>query len=122
MPKKARRPCRYRGCANLTDDSSGYCGEHKAVAARHYDKYLRGYDHNKRYGWQWRKLRALFLLANPFCEICKREGRFTDATEVHHIKPLSEGGTNDVENLMPLCKSCHSRITMTTENQNGIGR
>lgn len=122
MPKKAKRPCRYRGCANLTDDSSGYCPEHKAVASRHYDKYLRGYDSHKRYGWQWRKLRAMFLAANPLCEMCKREGRFTDATEVHHIKPLSEGGTHDFENLMALCKSCHSRITMTAENQRGIGR
>ena len=117
MPKKAKRPCRYSGCANLTDDASGYCGEHKAVASRHYDKYLRGYDHNKRYGWQWRKLRALFLSANPFCEMCKQEGRLTDATEVHHIKPLSEDGTNDIENLMALCKPCHSRITMTAENK-----
>lgn len=50
--------------------------------------------------------------------MCKREGHYTDATEVHHIKPLSEGGTNDLNNLMPLCKSCHSRITMKTENQN----
>ena len=121
MPKKTKRPCRYSGCANLTDDSSGYCGEHKAVAARHYDKYLRWYDHNKRYGWQWRKVRALFLTANPFCEMCKQSGKLVDATEVHHIKPISEGGSlTDPNNLMALCKSCHSRITMTAENR--IGR
>ena len=30
--------------------------------------------------------------------------------EVHHILPLSRGGTNNEDNLMSLCKSCHSKI------------
>jgi 5-methylcytosine-specific restriction protein A len=30
---------------------------------------------------------------------------------VHHIIPLSKGGTHDSANLMSLCVSCHSRIT-----------
>ena len=122
MPRKPKRPCRYNGCPNLTDDSSGYCDTHKSKADKTYNCFLRGYKNSERYGYQWRKLRCLFLTNNPLCEMCKREGRYTDATEVHHIKPLSEGGTNDFENLMPLCKSCHSRITLTTENlQRGRG-
>ena len=36
----------------------------------------------------------------------------TAAQEVHHIVPLAEGGTHDEDNLMALCKSCHSRITV----------
>ncbi|HHV04214.1 MAG TPA: HNH endonuclease [Bacteroidales bacterium] len=44
------------------------------------------------------------------CEECKKQGKLTP-TEVHHIKPMSEGGTHDWDNLMSLCKSCHSRIT-----------
>jgi 5-methylcytosine-specific restriction endonuclease McrA len=35
-------------------------------------------------------------------------GRLTPSEEVHHIIPLSEGGTNKQQNLMALCKSCHS--------------
>ena len=27
--------------------------------------------------------------------------------EIHHIKPLQNGGTNDLENLVTLCSSCH---------------
>ena len=42
---------------------------------------------------------------------CRREGRVTAAAEVHHIVPLSAGGTHDESNLMALCKPCHSRIT-----------
>lgn len=33
------------------------------------------------------------------------------AQEVHHIKPLAQGGTHETDNLMALCTSCHSRIT-----------
>lgn len=114
MPKKAKRPCKYNGCPNITDDASGYCEMHKSMARK---LYPRSYVHTERYGYQWRKLRRFFLTNNPLCQQCLQEGRFTDATEVHHIKPLSEGGTNDTENLMALCKSCHSRITLTTENR-----
>lgn len=114
MPKKAKSPCRYSGCPNLTDDSSGYCDKHKSLAPK---RYFRNYKHTERYGYQWRKIRAFFLSENPLCEMCKREGRYTDATEIHHVVPLSEGGTNDFENLMPLCKSCHSRITMKEINK-----
>ena len=48
---------------------------------------------------------------HPLCEMCRREGRVTAAAEVHHIVPLSAGGTHDESNLMALCKPCHSRIT-----------
>lgn len=48
--------------------------------------------------------------------MCKAKGRYTTATEVHHIKPLVEGGTNEETNLMALCKPCHSGITITALN------
>lgn len=116
MPKKAKRPCRYRNCPRLTDSTSGYCEEHEKIQLRRYEK-ERAPIHNQRYGYQWRKLRKRFLDANPLCEQCRLQGRYTMATEVHHIKPLSAGGSLfDMNNLMPLCKSCHSRITLTTEN------
>ncbi|WP_309245456.1 HNH endonuclease signature motif containing protein [Clostridium estertheticum] len=30
--------------------------------------------------------------------------------EVHHIKPLTECGTHERDNLISLCKSCHVKI------------
>ena len=33
-----------------------------------------------------------------------------ETEEIHHKKPLSEGGTHDQSNLIALCKSCHSQI------------
>jgi 5-methylcytosine-specific restriction protein A len=32
------------------------------------------------------------------------------AEQVHHIKPLSEGGSHNDENLMSLCTACHAKI------------
>lgn len=109
MPNRAKRPCRYRGCPRLTDSRSGYCTEHEKVHVRQYDK-ARAPVHNQRYGYRWRKLRTRFLNSHPLCEQCKAQGRYTLATEVHHIKPLADGGTNDERNFMALCKSCHARI------------
>ena len=115
MPKKSKRPCRYRGCPRLTDLPSGFCAEHEKIHLRQYEK-SRRVEHNQRYGSKWRRLRARFLNDHPLCEQCRLNGKYTAATEVHHIKPLADGGTNDEQNLMALCKSCHSRITLTTEN------
>ena len=115
MPKKPKRPCSYPGCGRLTDGQ--YCDEHRFSIDRQYNRYLRDPDTNKRYGRAWKKLRARFLLLHPLCEQCKCEGRLTAAEEVHHVVPLTNGGTNDEGNLMALCKSCHSRITVKSGNR-----
>ena len=59
------------------------------------------------------EMAEVLLLEGTWCEMCRREGRVTAAEEVHHILPLADGGSHDAENLMALCKSCHSRITAT---------
>ena len=110
MPRKPKRPCRMTGCPNLTDRKSCYCEEHEKVMQRHYERFTRGYDQHKRYGSAWRRIRDRHLAGHPLCEMCKEQGRYVLATLVHHIKPLSEGGTHDEGNLMSLCASCHERI------------
>ena len=116
MPKKFKRPCRFKNCPKLVDSESGYCEVHEKTASSNYNKFIRRPETKKFYNYQWRKLRARFLNKNPLCEICKSKGRYISATEVHHIKPLADGGTNEESNLMALCKPCHSAITMTAIN------
>lgn len=58
------------------------------------------------YGYEWRQLRARFLRQHSYCEMC---GEL--ATEVDHRLPRRAGGTDDEDNLQPLCKRCHSRKT-----------
>ena len=117
MPYKPKGPCSYPGCGRLTDGR--YCDEHRQVAEHQYNHYLRDPDTNKRYGRAWKKIRARFLLQYPLCEQCRQEGRLTPAQEVHHILPLANGGTHDDNNLLALCKSCHSSITATSMNRAG---
>ncbi|MEG1925603.1 MAG: HNH endonuclease signature motif containing protein, partial [Ruthenibacterium sp.] len=56
--------------------------------------------------------------AHPLCEECKNQGKLTPAEEVHHINPLSNGGDSKTNNLMALCKPCHSRITLEANKNN----
>jgi 5-methylcytosine-specific restriction protein A len=109
VPRKPKRPCSFPGCPELTDDK--YCDKHKRQKNKEYNKYQRDPESNKRYGRAWKRIRDKYIKAHPLCEECQRQGRLIPAEEVHHIKPLSKGGGNEKENLMSLCKSCHSRIT-----------
>lgn len=109
MPRKPKRPCSYPGCPKLTDGR--FCEKHSKQEARRYEKYDRDPVVKKRYGRAWKRIRDRYIKAYPFCEKCKKNGKLTPAEEVHHIKPLSRGGTNDEDNLMSLCTSCHSEIT-----------
>ena len=115
MPKKPNRPCSYPGCPRLTEGL--FCEEHQKQEHRTYNRYRRDPDTAKRYGASWRRIRSLYVSARPLCEECLKHGRYVPVEEVHHIVPLSNGGTNDPENLMSLCKSCHSAITIGATNR-----
>jgi 5-methylcytosine-specific restriction endonuclease McrA len=39
--------------------------------------------------------------------------------DIDHIKPLSSGGTNEIDNLQALCKACH-RDKTANENEQGL--
>lgn len=117
MPQRALRACTVPGCSGLAA-ARGLCQEHAAQRQRHGgDERLsaarRGYDH------RWRKLRRIVLSRRPLCSdpfhIHKSSGEVVMATDVHHVVPLSSAAStrelNREENLMPLCHSCHSRIT-----------
>lgn len=63
-----------------------------------------------RYGRAWKRIRDKYASEHPFCELCFERGLAVLVEEIHHKKPLSEGGTHDRSNLIALCKSCHSQI------------
>jgi len=109
MPKKPKRPCSYPGCPALVDGR--YCEQHQKLADKQYDKYRRDPVHHQRYGKIWKRIRDGYIKAHPLCAECFKQGRLTAAAEVHHVLPLSRGGTNEESNLMSLCKACHSSIT-----------
>ena len=69
---------------------------------------------------RYREARQRLLQAtNGRCAMCGRQiadsakGHWKmrpGAGGIHHIKALSEGGTNDPSNLVPLCSGCHNRV------------
>jgi len=44
------------------------------------------------------------------CRYCKHEGSKANPLTVHHIIPVCKGGTNDLNNLLLLCKLCHHEL------------
>ena len=108
LPMKPNRICAHPGCPELTHGR--YCEKHQKETEREYNR-QRAPETWKRYDYRWKKIRRAYIAAHPLCEMCKREGRLTPAQEVHHVKPLSEGGTHATENLMALCTYHHSQVT-----------
>lgn len=110
MPRMPRRGCAYGNCPRLAADGSRYCEEHKKLMEKQYNRYERSPDIHRKYGRAWKRIRDRYAAAHPLCEMCLKEGRVTSVEEVHHIIPVSKGGTHDPENLMSLCRSCHEKI------------
>ena len=111
MPYKPQKPCAHHGCRELT--ANRYCDAHTKQESKRYNKYDRDPDSNKRYGRTWKQIRAAFLSSNPLCVMCNGNGKFTPATLAHHKIKLTDGGTNDWNNMMALCHECHSRLHAT---------
>lgn len=65
-----------------------------------------GYQKGFNYGYSSRRS-AILHRDNYTCQCC---GKKNCRLEVHHIKFRSNGGTDDEENLITLCKECHDGV------------
>ncbi|SDH73293.1 5-methylcytosine-specific restriction enzyme A [Aneurinibacillus thermoaerophilus] len=84
MAKKMKRSCSFPMCPNTTTDR--YCEEHRKKARRLYDK-DRGSASQRGYDARWRKARQMYLVRNPLCRECQKEGKTVAADVVDHIAP-----------------------------------
>ncbi|MDD3473446.1 MAG: HNH endonuclease [Syntrophaceae bacterium] len=60
--------------------------------------------------------------ANGVCEACESVGPFKTTygdvyLEVHHVKPLSEGGSDTIYNSIALCPNCHRRCHQSIDRE-----
>jgi len=110
MPKK--QACRKVGCPTSHSNSEGYCDKHIHLAGWGKNQRDNGNRHMRGYGYRWEKKRKEILERDEFlCQQCKREGIFTDATHVDHIKAKANGGSDESSNLQSLCAPCHRKKT-----------
>lgn len=57
------------------------------------------------------ELRKSILERDNFtCNLCRIENTNPGKMQVHHIVPVSDGGLDDGNNLITVCKSCHTSI------------
>lgn len=60
--------------------------------------------------------RAALLRANGICQKCNSDAPFKKKStgepylEVHHVKPLSWGGADSLDNVIAVCPNCHAEI------------
>lgn len=101
MPSKPKKPCAYPGCPALV--TGRYCEEHAKKANSDYEKFSRDKNTKHRYGRAWKRIRDKYVSEHPFCEKCYERGVLVPVEEIHHKRPLSEGGTHDRSNLIALC-------------------
>lgn len=109
--KKLCARCNYY----LTENT--YCGRCSSLVKKELSKNKKRPDKFYKSAY-WKTLRALVLVRDKhLCQMCLKKGKFVMATEIDHIIPLKNGGTNDIENLQALCKRCHSKKTKVEQNE-----
>lgn len=54
------------------------------------------------------KLKRDLVESKGCCEICKHN--FKPILQIHHIEPVSTGGSDNPDNLLILCPNCHKTI------------
>lgn len=82
--------------------------------------YKHSYEEGNKYynSKYWKKLRNQYIMLHPLCELCALEGKSVPAEEVHHIKFINSGTTDeekwdlllDPNNIMSLCEKCHHKV------------
>ena|GEM_PF-1822668 len=113
MPSALLKSCAVLGCPNTLP-----CPSHTR-SRQDYDR-QRGSAAARGYGSRWRRYRARFLAKYPLCGTgeaadtsasqCRRHGRVTAATLIHHTVPVT--GPRDplfwrTDLHLALCRPCH---------------
>lgn len=116
MAQGAPHRCIAPGCRVLLPRGTTRCEAHAVKRATEiYER--RGTTNASTYGADWRRLRARFLAAHPYCACCGVEAKHVD-----HVVSAREAPHRrlDATNLQALCASCHSKKTALEDG--GFGR
>lgn len=102
--KISKSPCCYPGCGML--GQGRYCTKHDTKA--NHSGFTHALYAGKSRGSAWTKLREAILRRDDYlCQVCAEAGQITNAKEVDHIVPISQGGDDEPYNLQSICRPCH---------------
>lgn len=112
MPR-APKVCTYTGCTALTTGSR--CDDHPKPSG--WSTSPRTASAGRTSTTIWKNMRVLALQRDSHqCQI--RGPRCTiNATQVDHVTPVSQGGTDQLPNLQSCCPPCHKQKTAREANQ-----
>jgi len=77
-----------------------------------YEEWMSDADYTSGRGSRWKRISRDVIKATPFCVLCGATSRL----EVHHIAPYRLTMDNSKENLIPLCKKCHTQFEYMTRD------
>lgn len=112
---KPQKYCEHPGCRVLVDHDKRYCKKHqqtynKAQYKQRVSNVSQKQINDFYNGTRWKKLSRLILEREPVCRWCwEHDHIIRPAQAVDHIKEVREAWSKryDVDNLRPLCASCH---------------
>ena len=113
IPHTPKVPCKQTGCAALVEPGKQYCEKHLPL----HPEVTRSAG-KRGYGSRWQRESKQFLQSHPLCAECMKQGRYTKATVVDHIKP-HRGDPKlfwDRTNWQSLCKPCHDDKTWNEDS------
>jgi 5-methylcytosine-specific restriction protein A len=73
-------------------------------------------------GGKWQRIRDRILTRDNGicqCEECRASGRVLPATQVDHVRPLWEDGSDEDDNLQAINADCHKRKSAEEAKRRG---
>jgi 5-methylcytosine-specific restriction protein A len=105
-----KKLCNHPGCNRLVDIGARYCAEHTRER-KPFENAVRTNDSLYNTA-AWRKLRGKIVKEHPYCARCGMSKKETSLHVHHVIEPRgNEVLFFDEHNLVPVCESCHQKIT-----------
>lgn len=127
MAFAAPSTCPEPGCATLVPPGQRACPVHKSERTAQSNRRRRSDpDKVSRDSFyttaRWIKLRKWFIVRNPLCTHCERDGLVTEAKHVDHIVEREDDPSLEYSesNLQSLCVSCHSKKSAATRKSRRI--
>ena len=73
----------------------------------------------------YQRIREYYMRCHPWCERCLKEGKYSPASDCHHVVSPFQGELSheakytlltDANNFIALCRNCHNEIHQAQEN------